>query len=97
MLVQSKNCSSSLRKFSDEISRRILHTHSSNIRTDFKLPRRIVLIRHGESLGNVDDTAYASIPDWKIPLTRRGERQAAHAGEDLYNLIKGERLFTYCR
>lgn len=87
---------SSLRSFSDEIPRR-LHTHFSAIRTGFRLPRRIILIRHGESLGNVDDTSYASIPDWKIPLTRRGERQAAHAGEDLHKLIKGESLFTYCR
>jgi hypothetical protein len=37
----------------------------------YLLPKRIILIRHGESLGNIDETAYASIPDWKIPLTRR--------------------------
>jgi len=98
-LVKNKNFSP-LTRFSDEIvsiSRRNLHTHNSNIRAElFRLPRRIILIRHGESLGNVDDTSYASIPDWKIPLTRRGERQAAHAGEDLHKLIQGERLFTYC-
>lgn len=69
---------------------------NSSIRTN-QLPRRIILIRHGESLGNVDDTSYASIPDWRIPLTRRGERQAAHAGKELQEMIKGEALFTYCR
>ena len=37
----------------------------------YLLPKRIILLRHGESLGNIDDTAYANIPDWKIPLTRR--------------------------
>jgi hypothetical protein len=37
----------------------------------YLLPKRIILIRHGESLGNIDDTAYATIPDWKIPMTRR--------------------------
>ena len=37
----------------------------------YLLPKRIILLRHGESLGNIDDTAYATIPDWKIPMTRR--------------------------
>jgi broad specificity phosphatase PhoE len=62
------------------------------------LPKRIILLRHGESLGNVDDTAYANIPDWKIPLTRRGERQALHAAKDLSNLLteNGESIFCYC-
>jgi len=94
-LLQRGVRSPSARSCSHEFSRRI-HTSVRSIRTDFKLPRRIVLVRHGESLGNVDDTSYASIPDWKIPLTRRGERQAAHAGEELHKLIKGERLFIYC-
>jgi broad specificity phosphatase PhoE len=62
----------------------------------FKVPKRIILLRHGESLGNVDDTSYANIPDWKIPLTRRGERQALHAAKDLSNLLKGESIFCYC-
>ena len=49
---------------------------SSSSSTSFEkdkylLPKRIILLRHGESLGNIDETAYASIPDWKIPMTRR--------------------------
>eukprot|EP00532_Pseudo-nitzschia_australis_P015016 CAMPEP_0168283456 /NCGR_PEP_ID=MMETSP0141_2-20121125/22956_1 /TAXON_ID=44445 /ORGANISM="Pseudo-nitzschia australis, Strain 10249 10 AB" /LENGTH=349 /DNA_ID=CAMNT_0008227341 /DNA_START=53 /DNA_END=1103 /DNA_ORIENTATION=- len=44
---------------------------------------------------NVDDTAYSTIPDWKIPLTRRGERQALRAAKDLTELIDGETLFAY--
>ena len=43
-------------------------------------PRRIILIRHGESLGNIDEVAYTTTPDWKIPLTRRGRAQAADVG-----------------
>ena len=72
--------------------------HHPNIH---KLPKRIILLRHGESLGNVDETAYANIPDWKIPLTRRGERQALRAAQDLRNLLTHqedhiqESLFTY--
>jgi hypothetical protein len=79
-----------------QVGSSIRNLHNPSIRTN-KLPRRIILIRHGESLGNVDYSSYASIPDWKIPLTRRGERQAAHAAEKLHELIKGETLFTYCR
>ena len=36
-----------------------------------KFPKRIILVRHGESLGNVDESAYCSISDWKIPLTEQ--------------------------
>ena len=61
-----------------------------------KFPKRIILLRHGESLGNVDETLYAEIPDWKIPLTRRGERQCLKAAHDLYDLTKGESIFCYC-
>lgn len=61
-----------------------------------RFPKRIILIRHGESLGNVDETLYAEIPDWKIPLTRRGERQCIVAAHDLYTLTKGESIFCYC-
>lgn len=62
----------------------------------YLLPKRIILLRHGESLGNVDDTAYSTIPDWKIPLTRRGERQALRAAKEIADLIDGESLFAYC-
>jgi phosphohistidine phosphatase SixA len=74
-------------------------TTTATIPPIFRLPKRIILLRHGESLGNVDDTAYSNIPDWKIPLTRRGERQALHAAKDLSNLLgmeKGESIFCYC-
>ena len=59
------------------------------------LPKRIILIRHGESLGNVDANAYRDISDWTIPLTRRGERQSLRAAHDLAKLVENESLFTY--
>lgn len=61
-----------------------------------KFPKRIILLRHGESLGNVDESLYAEIPDWKIPLTRRGEKQSLKAAKDLHALTKNESLFCYC-
>ena len=43
---------------------------------DFRiLPRKIVLVRHAESEGNVDNVAYTYLPDPKVPLTARGWQQ----------------------
>uniref|UniRef100_A0A0E0PSI2 Phosphoglycerate mutase-like protein n=1 Tax=Oryza rufipogon TaxID=4529 RepID=A0A0E0PSI2_ORYRU len=39
-------------------------------------PRRIVLVRHGESEGNVDEAAYTRVPDPRIGLTPQGWRDA---------------------
>lgn len=39
-------------------------------------PKRIVLIRHAESIGNVDSSVYAHIPDNKLHITERGKQQA---------------------
>ena len=35
-------------------------------------PNRIVLVRHGESLANIDDTIYETVPDHRIGLTAKG-------------------------
>lgn len=51
------------------------------------VPRRIVLIRHGESEGNIDETAYVRTADWRIPLTERGRQQAADAGRKLKKVL----------
>ena len=42
---------------------------------DFR-PHRIILLRHGESQGNVDQNAYVTTADWRIPITDVGKRQA---------------------
>lgn len=40
---------------------------------DFRLlPRRIVLVRHAQSEGNVDNFQYTYVPDPKVPLVSRG-------------------------
>ncbi|ALG06433.1 histidine phosphatase family protein [Kibdelosporangium phytohabitans] len=48
---------------------------------------RILLLRHAESLGNVDELAYCRIPDHALPLTTRGEEQARAAGPVVRELL----------
>jgi len=45
--------------------------------------KRIILLRHGESLGNVHPTLFASKPDPSMPLTHEGLHQAYEAGRKL--------------
>jgi len=63
------------------------------------LPRRIILVRHAESEGNVDNRAYTYLPDPQVPLTPLGWRQAMRAGERIRQLTDGDgprrRLFFY--
>ena len=58
-------------------------------------PSRIILVRHGESIGNVDRSVYAKIPDYKLPLTEKGKDQATNCGLVLQNLTKKEPCFFY--
>ncbi|KAK7269291.1 hypothetical protein RIF29_22014 [Crotalaria pallida] len=53
------------------------------------LPKRIILMRHGESQGNLDTSAYTTTPDHSIQLTPQGIAQARHAGAQLRQLIGG--------
>lgn len=48
---------------------------------------RIILLRHGQSLGNVDELAYCRIPDHALPLTPRGEEQARGAADRVRELL----------
>ena len=41
---------------------------------------RILLVRHGESLGNVDPSIHATTADHAVPLSDRGHDQAREAG-----------------
>ncbi|KVI08501.1 phosphoglycerate mutase-like protein AT74H [Cynara cardunculus var. scolymus] len=51
------------------------------------LPKRIILVRHGESEGNRDGSAYSTIPDHKIELTQQGIAQAKHAGAQIRSVL----------
>ncbi|CAE8590473.1 unnamed protein product, partial [Polarella glacialis] len=65
-------------------------------------PKRIICIRHGESIGNVQADAYATIPDNAMPLTEQGRLEAREAGAKLRDIVlPGESVFffvsPYCR
>ena len=52
-----------------------------------RLPKRIILVRHGQSEGNVDKTLYAHVPDSAIPLTATGFEQGMECGRQLRKLL----------
>ena len=61
------------------------------------LPKRIILMRHSESEGNVDPVKYRIKPDHDIELTEKGIQQAINIGKDLHNIIPiDESVKVYC-
>ena len=49
-----------------------LQTWRSTVNGPPRRPRRIVIVRHGQSMGNVDEAVYTHTPDWKVALTETG-------------------------
>lgn len=62
-----------------------------NKKRDFK----IILVRHGESEGNVDPNKYMIFHDHKIKLTDNGVKQAINAGKEIKKIIKNDPLNVY--
>jgi broad specificity phosphatase PhoE len=58
-------------------------------------PNRIILVRHGESEGNIDRNTYAVKPDFKLMLTEEGKQQASEAGEKLRKITGDESIMFY--
>ncbi len=58
-------------------------------------PKRIILIRHGESEGNLDNSLYETIPDYALKLTQQGISQAKQAGREIKSIIGDESLYVY--
>ena len=59
-------------------------------------PKRIILVRHGESIGNVNSSAYSSTPDSQISLTERGFEQGTACGREIRRLVgNGSVRFYY--
>jgi broad specificity phosphatase PhoE len=48
---------------------------------------RLILLRHGESIGNVDESAFCRIPDHSMELTAAGDNQARAAGVTLREVV----------
>lgn len=61
-----------------------------------RIPKRIILIRHGESTGNVNENVYTTVPDWKVPLTENGKMQAVETGKRVKQLIGDDPVSIYC-
>lgn len=58
-------------------------------------PKRIILIRHGESLANVDRYLFGRVPDYTIELTDKGREQAKEAGRCMKELVGDESMYFY--
>jgi broad specificity phosphatase PhoE len=58
-------------------------------------PTRILLVRHGESEGNLDRSTYEWKQDYKLMLTDEGIKHAEEAGSELARVIGNERVFFY--
>lgn len=58
-------------------------------------PKRIILVRHGQSKGNVDRTLYARTPDSLIPITDEGFAQGRAAGAAISKLVGGESVHFF--
>lgn len=56
---------------------------------------QIILLRHAQCLGNIDELAYTRVPDHRLPLTPLGEAQARATGPALRTLLGGNRVAVY--
>lgn len=58
---------------------------------------RIFLVRHGESVGNLDRAVYKTLPDHQIPLSPAGRLQAREAGTFLATWFAAHPPVDRCR
>lgn len=58
-------------------------------------PKRIILIRHAESEGNVNKGLYFSKPDYSMEITSKGVTQAIESADKLEKIIKKEEVAAY--
>ena len=58
-------------------------------------PKRIILVRHGESEANANPIVYSQVPDHLIHLTETGKKQACEAGCKIARLIGKETFGIY--
>ncbi|CAI9766219.1 unnamed protein product [Fraxinus pennsylvanica] len=51
------------------------------------MPKRIILVRHGESEGNQDEEVLEYVPNYKIKLSSKGIEQAQNVGSKIKKLV----------
>jgi broad specificity phosphatase PhoE len=58
---------------------------------------KLLITRHGQSEGNIDQSVYFKMPDWSVPLTEKGKEQANLVGGLIYNNLinSNECLLVY--
>jgi broad specificity phosphatase PhoE len=62
---------------------------------EYHKPRSILLVRHGQSEGNIDERKYQTVGDVHIQLTEEGKQQASLAGEEIAAKVAGRKVFVY--
>lgn len=58
-------------------------------------PLRIFIVRHGQSVGNVNKEIYKTVPDYAVPLTFLGEQQAKETGQKIAAIIGQEQTVQF--
>lgn len=58
-------------------------------------PKRIILVRHGESEGNADRNNYETIQDYALNLTELGKEQAISAGKEIKKIVGSNSVYAY--
>ncbi|XP_062030006.1 uncharacterized protein LOC133745857 [Rosa rugosa] len=58
-------------------------------------PRRIILVRHGQSEGNVDESVYTRVSNPKIRLTEKGMADAEECGKRIKEMIEKRQVHDW--
>jgi broad specificity phosphatase PhoE len=58
--------------------------------------RWLIILRHGESEGNVDEQIYKDKPTSELKLTETGKKQATSAGRSIVSQIVRGRVAIFC-
>jgi broad specificity phosphatase PhoE len=54
-------------------------------------PKNIILVRHGQSIGNAMPEKYSEMPDYKLDLTSTGIMQSREVGQKINQIIADSR------
>ncbi|ESL11329.1 phosphoglycerate mutase [Trypanosoma rangeli SC58] len=69
---------------------------SSKIPTVFAEPvKRIIFVRSGKSLADVDIGAHVTTPDWRISIVPEGEEECYRAGRHVAEMVGDEPVYFY--